>query len=60
MRTVPTCQLIHISRMLTDMAILMIVGSVPDYIQGFVKLYWLLSGRANTPARKTVLRHLPT
>ena len=60
MRTVPTYQLIHMSRMLTDIGIPMIVGSVPDYLQGFVKLYWLLSGRANTPARKTVLRHLPT
>jgi hypothetical protein len=33
------------SRTLTDITILMIVGSVPDYVQGFVKLYWLVSGK---------------
>jgi hypothetical protein len=33
------------SRMLTDITILMIVGSVPDYVQGFVKLFWLVSGK---------------
>ena len=25
-----------------DHSILMIVGSIPDYVRGFVKLYWLL------------------
>jgi hypothetical protein len=30
-------------RSLPDVAALMIVGSVPDYAQGLVKLYWLVS-----------------
>lgn len=29
-------------RTLTDISILMIVGSVPDYAQGLVKLFWAL------------------
>lgn len=40
-----TYQIINMTSMLTDIAILMFVGSVPDYVQGFVKLYWLLSGK---------------
>jgi CubicO group peptidase (beta-lactamase class C family) len=40
-----TFQLINMSRMLTDITILMIVGSLPDYVQGSIKLYWTLSGR---------------
>ena len=40
-----TYQLLTMSRMLTDITILMIVGSVPDYVQGFVKLFWLVSGK---------------
>lgn len=40
-----TYQLVMMSRTLTDITILMIVGSVPDYVQGFVKLYWLASGK---------------
>ena len=47
-----TFQLLNMSRMLTDITILMIVGSVPDYLQGLVKLYWIISGktRATQPA----------
>jgi CubicO group peptidase (beta-lactamase class C family) len=44
-------QLINMSRMLTDITILMIVGSIPDYLQGFVKLFWLVSGKT----RKAIL-----
>jgi CubicO group peptidase (beta-lactamase class C family) len=40
-----TYQLVMMSRTLTDITILMVVGSVPDYVQGFVKLYWLVSGK---------------
>lgn len=40
-----TYQLVMMSRTLTDITILMIVGSVPDYVQGFVKLFWLTSGK---------------
>jgi CubicO group peptidase (beta-lactamase class C family) len=40
-----TYQLINMSRMLTDITILMLIGSAPDYIQGFVKLSWVLVSR---------------
>ena len=40
-----TYQLLIMSRTLTDITILMIVGSLPDYVQGFVKLFWLASGK---------------
>lgn len=55
-----TYQLINMSRMLADIAILMIVGSVPDYVQGFVKLYWTLGGKRKALREKSVLYHLPT
>jgi CubicO group peptidase (beta-lactamase class C family) len=42
-----TYQVINMSRMLSDITILMIVGSVPDYVQGFVKLFWMLSGKTH-------------
>ena len=45
-----TYQLVMMSRTLADITILMIVGSVPDYVQGFVKLYWLVSGKTRTIA----------
>ncbi|HUF00392.1 MAG TPA: serine hydrolase domain-containing protein [Anaerolineales bacterium] len=41
-----TYQLVMMSRTLTDITILMIVGSVPDYVQGFVKMYWILNDKA--------------
>jgi len=40
-----TYQIINMSSMLSDIAILMIIGSVPDYVQGFVKLGWTLTGK---------------
>ena len=40
-----TYQILHMYSMLTDITILMLIGSVPDYMQGFVKLYWLVSGK---------------
>jgi len=40
-----TYQLVNMSRMLTDITILMIIGSVPDYAQGVLKLFWLMSGK---------------
>ncbi|HEY3473901.1 MAG TPA: hypothetical protein VGK56_04780, partial [Anaerolineales bacterium] len=40
-----TYQMVIMFRTLPDIAVLMVVGSVPDYVQGFVKLYWLLSER---------------
>jgi CubicO group peptidase (beta-lactamase class C family) len=39
-----TYQMVTLFRTLPDIAVLMVLGSVPDYVQGFVKLYWLLSG----------------
>jgi hypothetical protein len=40
-----TYQMVMMSRTLIDITILMIVGSIPDYVQGFTKLGWLLSGK---------------
>ena len=40
-----TYQLLIMSRMLTDITILMVIGSVPDFTQGIVKLFWLSSGK---------------
>ena len=40
-----TFQMIVMSRTLPDIFVLMILGSVPDYVQGFAKLYWLVSGK---------------
>lgn len=40
-----TYQLVIMSRALTDIAVLMFVGSVPDYVQGFTKLFWLVTGK---------------
>jgi hypothetical protein len=43
-----TYQILLMFRTLPDIAILMIVGSVPDYIQGFIKLYWALNRKKKT------------
>ena len=40
-----TYQMIMMTRTLPDIAILMVLGSVPDYVQGFVKLFWLVKGK---------------
>jgi CubicO group peptidase (beta-lactamase class C family) len=37
-----TYQMLMMTRNLTDIMILMIVGSVPDYVQGFIKLFWAI------------------
>jgi hypothetical protein len=43
-----TYQMINMSRMLGDITILMIVGSLPDYVQGFMKLSWLMRGKGRS------------
>lgn len=35
---------------LPDVFVLMLVGTLPDYIQGFIKLTWVLTGKANHKA----------
>jgi CubicO group peptidase (beta-lactamase class C family) len=40
-----TYQMLIMSRTLGDITVLMLVGSVPDYVQGFVKLFWVLTGK---------------
>jgi CubicO group peptidase (beta-lactamase class C family) len=40
-----TYQMITMFRTLPDITVLMIVGSLPDYVQGFIKLYWVFEGR---------------
>ena len=42
-----TYQILMMFRSLPDIAILMIVGSVPDYVQGFIKLFWALRREKN-------------
>ena len=42
-----TYQILMMFRALPDISILMIVGSVPDYIQGFIKLIWALGMKKN-------------
>jgi CubicO group peptidase (beta-lactamase class C family) len=48
-----TYQLINMTRMFTDIAILMIVGSVPDYLQGILKLIWVATGKARAKQAST-------
>jgi CubicO group peptidase (beta-lactamase class C family) len=43
-----TYQLIIMSRTLGDITVLMILGSLPDYVQGFVKLFWVLTGKTRS------------
>jgi hypothetical protein len=43
-----TYQLIIMSRTLGDIAVLMLVGSVPDYVQGLIKLFWVLTGKTRS------------
>ena len=40
-----TYQMAAMFRTLPDIAVLMVLGSVPDYVQGFAKLFWLASGK---------------
>jgi len=40
-----TYQLLIMSRTLGDITVLMLVGSVPDYVQGLIKLFWVLTGK---------------
>jgi len=46
-----TYQLRVMARTLTDITVLMIVGSIPDYVQGIVKLYWTLRKKVQSAAR---------
>lgn len=46
---------------LPDAWVLMVVGSVPDYAQGFIKLWWLWRGEARTISpRVAAPLHVPT
>jgi hypothetical protein len=38
----------NLFRFLPDIGILMLVGTVPDYVQGVVKLWWVLRPRRQT------------
>jgi hypothetical protein len=48
-----TYQMLYMINTLTDISILMLLGTVPDYLQGFIKLFWLVRGKAR---RLTVYR----
>ena len=40
-----TYQMVALFRTLPDIAVLMVLGSVPDYVQGVAKLYWTVTDR---------------
>lgn len=40
---------------LPDVFILMLIGSLPDYIQGFIKLAWVITGKADRSAAESQL-----
>ena len=42
-----TYQMVTMFRTLPDIALLMVLGSIPDCLQGIVKLVWMLSGKAH-------------
>ena len=39
-----TYQMVMMYKALPDISILLIIGTVPDYIQGFIKLAWAIRG----------------
>jgi CubicO group peptidase (beta-lactamase class C family) len=41
-----TYQMVTMFRTLPDIAVLMVLGSVPDYLQWAMKLYWAVTGRS--------------
>lgn len=42
-----TYQMMVMVRTLPDIAVIMILGSIPDYVQGFIKLTWALARKTN-------------
>ena len=42
-----TYQMVIMARTLPDITVIMVLGSIPDYVQGFIKLFWALA-RKNT------------
>ena len=44
-----TFQIATMGSMLTDITILMLLGSVPDYVQGMTKLYWVARDKVGSP-----------
>lgn len=40
-----TYQMVLIARSLGDIAVLMILGILPDYVQGLIKLFWVLTDK---------------
>ncbi len=47
-----TYQILTMFRTLPDICLLMLVGSLPDYLQGALKLYWVLAGRIREPGNR--------
>jgi CubicO group peptidase (beta-lactamase class C family) len=45
-----TYQMIVMARTLGDITVLMLVGSISDYAQGLIKLFWVLRGRTRQAA----------
>jgi hypothetical protein len=43
---------------LPDVFILMLIGTLPDYIQGFTKLGWTLTGRRQPEAQRPFVQEI--
>lgn len=46
-----TYQLVVMARTMPEVAMLLVLSSLPDYTQGVIKLFWVISGKA-VPARR--------
>jgi len=42
--------LVNFRLVMPDVFVLTLVGTLPDYIQGIIKLFWVLTGQASKPA----------
>ncbi|HEX5836876.1 MAG TPA: serine hydrolase domain-containing protein [Anaerolineales bacterium] len=51
-----TYQMVTMFRTLPDISILMLVGSIPDTIQGAVKVFWFMQGQTHPDLRQSAVR----
>jgi CubicO group peptidase (beta-lactamase class C family) len=47
----PVVQMQQVFRMIPEVSLLILMGTLPDIVQGLIKLYWVVSGRVR-PTRK--------
>jgi hypothetical protein len=46
----PYSTFVMLSTVMPDVATLMLIGTVPDYVQGFIKLFWVLRDAKPRPS----------